>query len=197
MTASIDTASIDTAARKTDAWTWTLAALLVLLWGVVLIVLLTPEVPNGHGFEHAQFPTMDQGGGGEFRHGGLLAIGWMLGTVLIATFVSLLACGTVPVRTGTRWRLGAFCVGGLLYEGVFGMLCLSYRNSLAQSNATFFGPFPEPLAWLLFGIWLVPGVFVVLYVLFFYRWIWPPENSSRFAELVATGAKTVASHEPQ
>lgn len=140
---------------------------------------------------------MDQGGDGALRHGHLLLGGWMLGSVLIVTLVSLLACGTVRRRSATNWRAAAFLVGALSYEGVFGMLCYSYRDSLTQPHAAFIGPFPEPLAWLLFGIWLVPGILVLLYVVFFYYWIWPPDNALRFAELIARSSQTDDSHEPQ
>ncbi|MDA1052107.1 MAG: hypothetical protein O3C40_16730 [Planctomycetota bacterium] len=167
-----------------------MSVLLVLLWAAVLAVLLTPEVPNGHGYEHSRFPTMDQGGNGALRHGHLLLGGWMLGSVLIATFVSLLVCGTVRRRSATNWRAATFLVGGLLYEGVFGMLCYSYWDSLSQPHAAFIGSFPEPLSWLLFGIWFVPGFFIVVYVVFFNRWIWPPDNARQFAELIARSSRS-------
>ncbi|RZV60899.1 MAG: hypothetical protein EX341_19065 [Candidatus Scalindua sp. SCAELEC01] len=189
--------SADVVARKSDPWTCTLSVLLVLLWVAVSAVLLTPGVPNGHGFEHSRIPTMDQGGDGTLRHGPLLLGGWMLGSVLIATFVSLLACGTVRRRSRNKGQAAAFLAGGLLYESVFGMLCYSYQASLTESRAAFMGFFPEPLSWLLFGIWIVPGFFVALYVVFFYRWIWPPDHSKRFADLIASSAPTNDSTEPQ
>ena len=179
-----------------DAWTWTLAVLLLLLWAAVLAVLLTPEVSSGHGFEHSTFPTMDQGGDGARRHQPVLIRGWLLGCVVIATFVSLLACGALGGRSATNWRLTAFLVGGLCYEAAFGFMCSSYRDSISKAPAAFIGPFPEPLAWLLFGIWFVPTFFVVLYVLFFYDWIWPPDNARRFAELIARSSSDSDSHEP-
>ena len=112
----------------------------------------------------------------------------MLGSVMIATFVSLLACGTVRRRSKDKGLAAAFLVGGLLYESVFGMLCYSYQASLAEPRADFIGLFPDPLSWLLFGMWTVPGFFIVLYVVFFHRWIWPPDHSKRFADLIASSA---------
>ena len=175
---------------------WIAGILLVALWAVVLTILLTPEIPQGHGFEHTRFSEMDQGGDGTERHESLLIPGWIFGSVLIALFVSLLAWGTAdePSRTDTTEssrarksyaRVGAFVFGGLIYESVFGMLCLVYRDSLADPDVAFAGPFPAGVSWLLFGIWLIPGLFIVLYVVFFHRWILPPENSQRLAQLVA------------
>ena len=59
---------------------WAPAILLIALWGVVLVILLTPEVPNGHGFQHSTFGEMDQGGNGADRHESLFIAGWMFGS---------------------------------------------------------------------------------------------------------------------
>ena len=74
-------------------------------------------------------------------------------------------------------------VGGLLYEGVFTMLCWTYRNSLV-SAVTFSGPFPTAVSWLLFGIWLCPAFFVVIYIVFFHDIVAPKENLKQFDLLV-------------
>jgi len=171
------------------------AILLVALWVVVLIILLTPEIPNGHGFGHAKFMAMDQGGDGAQRHESFLLTGWIFGSVLIGLFVSLLVWGTVgqPLQAGASepavrrrpdGRVWAFLLSGLLYEGVFAGMCLAYRKSLADPEVAFQGPFPAGVSWLLFGLWLIPVCFVALYVVFFSRWIAPPENLEKFAELV-------------
>ena len=163
---------------------WIPAILLIALWGVVLAILLTPEVPNGHGFEHSDFVEMDQGGNGADRHESLLITGWMFGSLLIACFVSLLLWGTTKKE---HWLL--FLAGGLIYEGIFGMLCFSYWKSLTDSNVAFLGPFPASVSWLLFGIWPFPAFFIGLYVFFYDRWIFPIESEQKFKMLVEQRSK--------
>ncbi len=181
--------------READALLWVPAIVLIALWGVVLIILLTPETPDGQGFSHSTYKAMDQGGDGAGRHQALLVSGWIFGSLLIAFFVSLLAWGmlrqpfqaetTGTNRTGgTALPLWLFLIGGLFYEGVFGMMCLAYRNSLTSPDVAFLGPFPSGVSWLLFGIWLFPAYFIVLYVIFFNRYVVPPQNMQRFEELV-------------
>ena len=162
---------------------WIPAALLIALWVVVLVILLTPEIPDGQGFAHSRFQAMDQGGDGAARHESLLVTGWIFGCVSIAIFVSLLAWAAAgrAFRADQRWA--AFILGGLIYEGVFGMLCLAYRNSLTNPEAAFLGPFPAGVSWLLFGIWLSPVFFISLYVVFFHRWIMPPQSVKELAAL--------------
>ncbi len=175
---------------------WFPAILLAITWVLVIIILLTPETSNGHGLPHADYKVMDQGGDGAARHASLLLAGWLLGSVLIAIFVSLLAWGTVgppdarktaepsnPQKPDRRWLV--FLIGGLLYEAAFGMMCLAYRDSLTSADVAFVGPFPAGVTWLLFGIWFVPTFFVVVYVVSYDRWIYPPANARRFARLVS------------
>ena len=49
-----------------------------------------------------------------------------VGTIL---FVSLLLWGTKRLE---NWPL--FLIGGLIYEGIFGMMCLSYWKSLTAPS---------------------------------------------------------------
>ena len=183
------------AEREPDALLWVPAIVLIALWGVVLIILLTPETPDGQGFSHSTYKAMDQGGDGSGRHQALLVSGWIFGSLLIAFFVSLLAWGmlrqpfqaetTGTNRTGrTALPLWLFLIGGLFYEGVFGMMCLAYRNSLTSPDVVFLGPFPSGVSWLLFGIGLFPAYFIVLYVIFFNHYVVPPQTMQRFEELV-------------
>ncbi len=183
------------AAKEPNALLWVAAIVLAALWGVVLIILLTPEIPDGHGFSHSTYKAMDQGGDGAGRHQALLVSGWIFGSLQIAFFVSLLAWGMLrqPFQAettdanrneGTKLHLLLFLIGGLFYEGVFGMMCLAYRNSLTSPDVAFLGPFPSAVSWLLFGVWLFPAYFIVLYVVFFNRYIVPPQNMQRFEELV-------------
>ena len=182
--------------KRSDALLRIPVAILVALWVVVLVILLTPETPNGHGLPHSTYKEMDQGGDGVERHKALLLSGWVFGSLLIAFFVSLLAWGmfrqpfkaeTTGVNriTGSTLHLWMFLIGGLLYEGVFGMMCLTYRDSLTRpGDVDFIGPFPSSVSWLLFGIWLFPAYFIVLYVILFDRYIVPPQKIQQFEELV-------------
>jgi hypothetical protein len=181
---------------KSDPWAMAFLVLLVVLWLLVLYALSTPEAPNGHGIKHATIHAMDQGGDGNQRHESVIVTGWLLGSAMIVLFTGLISWGTVRrpsqvvsadgnQRSRSVGRLTWFFIGGMLLEGVFGMLCYSYWTSLADPRANFSGPFPPAVSWMLFGVWLLPGVFIVLYVAFFDRWILPPENAQRFARLVA------------
>ena len=155
-----------------------IAAILMALWAVVLWILLTPDATADLELEHARFKVMDTGGDGARRHQGVFLAGWLLGSLLIAGFVGLLLWGA-----GSRsWPW--FLAGGLLYEGIFTAMCYAYWRSLSAAEVAFIGPFPAGVSWLLFGIWLIPAWFIVVYVVCYRRWIFPPASAERFARLV-------------
>ena len=52
------------------------------------------------------------------------------------------------------------------------------------------GSFPLPTAIMLYGLWAMPLVFVVLYVVKFDRWIVTEEDMTRFREIVESRRRT-------
>ena len=175
---------------------WLPVFLLIALWTTLLIVLFTPEVPDGHGRPHPRIQQVNQGGVDTGRHDQVLITGWSFGALLIAVFVSLIAW---PVYLGTaaskqtqktqatgskRWWI-AYLIGLVLYEIVFAAVCLGYHASLADPhNPDFIGPFPAGTAWMLFGLWPLPTFFIVLYVIYFDRWIFTSNDQEQLAKLV-------------
>lgn len=160
---------------------WLPGVLLAAMWAAVLWIASTPELAGGHGSAHVRYSQMDQGGHGMERHGAVFAAAWLLGALMIAMFISLLAWQTKARRGPLPW----FLVGGLLFEAIFSMMCWTYWRSLADPLATpFWGSFPVPVAWLVYGIWLFPGFFITLYVMRFDEWILPSDSTRRFEELL-------------
>ena len=168
--------------------------LLSAMWIAVLLIFFTPTGPHSHGYPHDHIKAMDQGGAGAERHTQLLLPGWFLGATIIAIFVSLLTWATVrslindgsgKTLTSLGSLVGAFLVGGILFETVFTLMFLAYRDSLeVPKNPVFIGSFPAATWWLLFGVWMLPAYFILLYVVFFNSWFLPPETMTRFRKLL-------------
>lgn len=160
---------------------------LLLMWTAVIAVFSVPEKGDVGGTTHARISTMDQGGDGKLRHEGLLVSGWFLGAATIAIFVGMVMFGCRRTssfsRTGNSTVL-VLLLGGALLEITFAMMCIAYWKSFATVEPEFIGPFPAGLSWMLFGIWTVPAFFIVVYVAYFRRWIYPPEAETRFQELL-------------
>ncbi len=164
-----------------------LFALLLALCAVVLFAATLDEVPSQRGMVHPDYETMQQGGAPEARHGSVLWLGWTYGALAIAFFVGLIdlslaqggAAGPTSARR-TIWVVGA------ALELVFLALILSYRSFMLDPLQDTFLFFPKPTAWMMYGIWGLPMVFVLLYIFKFETWILTPEQEAAFAKLEAS-----------
>ena len=87
---------------------------------------------------------------------------------------------TLPARL--RYWLGAGFAGYLL---VYTGMVVSYWQYIeGQTETSYFLGLPAPTAWMLFGVWLFPFFFMVLYIRNFDRWVITPEEMDRFRRLV-------------
>ena len=171
--------------------------LLFAAWLVVFVVFMTPQSPAGYAIPHARIPEMDQGGPGLERHREVFVSGWVFGSIQIAGFVSLLAWVILPAdgkssagQPRFSLREGAFFLGWVVFESVFSMMCWTYYRSVTEAEPlAFLGSFPMATGLLIYGMWLTPGIFIVLYVVFFDRWIISPKKLESFHQLVATARR--------
>lgn len=145
--------------------------------------IVETETAIGHGIVHPQFKTMQAGASGEARHARLLWAGWAFGMCQILLFVSALALGMRkesglgPVRI---WMV----LGGVGFGIVFTLLTFSYRAYMVGEETGIFFGFPVPTAWMVYGVWLFPVFFVVLYMAVFDSWHLSKEDRARFRRLM-------------
>ncbi len=153
---------------------------------LVAISLVVPERPLGHGFTHPEIASMERGGEGYSRAEDVLELGWAFGLAQVLFFTGLLALGARN-RRGLRGLGPGLLVGGLVYTLTWTALVLTYRTYALSSVHVLFLGFPAPTAIMLFGLYAVPGIFLVLYVVGFERWIASPSDlealERRLAEL--------------
>ena len=168
------------------------AVLLVSFWIVLLVILLTPAPPDSTGFAHprhaamtdgATAPAMNQGGEGRQRHGRILWAGWLLAALMAVMLTGILLFGVQSTGL-SKGKALAFALGGIAYQVVFAMLFLAYRNSLT-GPVVFIGSFPAATWWVLFGVYLLPYYFILLYVALFDRWVVTPDSLRKFDELLS------------
>ena len=155
-----------------------------------LLEVISPEtgtasqIPLGHGFTHPEFATMQRGGNGAARYERILWFGCAFGLLQILFFVCLLAFG--GQRQG---RLGPLkvplMIGGIAYAATFISMVYAYQGYVHEQNHAMFLSLPVPTAWMVYGIWLVPLVFMFLYMFKFDSWILRQADIARFEEILA------------
>jgi len=160
----------------------------------LLFSLTTLEEPNNaSGEPHHQFQTMRQGGDGLARSEPLLGRIWLLGVLQVAMYASFM---TLAVNRRHRDRRFALCLAGgcVAMVGVWSVLLLAYQASWSQSVPNLVFGFPTASAWMLYGVWTVPVVFVAMYRFGFRRWIYTPEDQRRFEALLIDHGATDGQH---
>lgn len=146
---------------------------------LLAVVLLTPEVEQGHGYAHPTFAqSMQHGGSGLERHARLRWLGLVFGLLQIVFFV---ACLVLGLRRSGR-NVWPYCIGGLCYAAVFCLMVVADAFYVRDSDPSLVFGFPMPTFLMLFGLGGVPFVFVIFYVLNFDRWILSSDDLERFQE---------------
>jgi len=169
------------------------------LWAATIAIFLDPGRANFEQTPHPKYGNtagesyqMAQGGDGASRHRGIKKASLLLGTLTAAGLTFLIiwsaasgAKTTLSNRKARRLFFGLMLFGLVIYESAFGLIFMTYKTSLGNpADQPFFGPFPTPTSWIFCGVWLAPVFFVVLYVVFFHRWIFPPESVERFTQIL-------------
>lgn len=141
-------------------------------------------VSRGHGFAHPDFANMQSGGPGQERHEDLLLLGWVFGVLQILFFITCLALGGQKKGSlGPLFKPLVF--GGAGFIAIFTALILSYNAYMREDVHSLVLFQVKPTAWMLYGIWGFPVVFIVAYVLTFDKWFMTDDDLEAFRELVA------------
>ena len=177
-----------------------LFALLLGMCGVIVAAFMIDEVPYteavpeaggeavktylGHGFTHPKFETMQVGGDGAERHAKVLWLGWGFGILQIAFFLTCLAFGSRK-----HGRAGPFlkpiAIAGVIYAAIFTMMFVAYRGYANEDSHALFLALPIPTAWMIYGVWIFPLFYLLLYMYHFDTWTFTEEDQAEFDRIVA------------
>jgi len=166
---------------------YALLATSLALLGLVILALVVPGSPELAARPHPTIESMLSSGAGAPGGPRTLWAGFVTGLLVILMIGLLLLVGVAPDATGLkRWIVGCTAAYGL----VFGALMLSYLQYLEGGPLRIFGGLPAPSAWMMYGVWLFPWVFIIGYVVTFHTSYFPPESQERFRELLRSGDQT-------
>ena len=167
---------------------------LVLLCLVMAWSWTRPQAEAAAGVAHPTVSNMLVGGDGMERFAPVAVQSLIFGCLSITFFVGLLALG-LRQKGRVRGNKLAFFVGLAFYLGMFFMVWQSYQTFAAGQSevANRIGPlflgFPIPTAWMLFGLYGAPIVFLLLYCLNFDSWVFTEDDEKEFRQLVETTTK--------
>ena len=161
--------------------------ILLLLMSITVAGLwFVEDVPNGQGFDHADYPenTIQQAPNGLYRHRQVLPVAVGYGVLVCLFTVVGMAIG---LNEHTKEGVGAkvFWIAAVVYALLFLAVPAFYWTGLKTAPSYLFG-FPRDTGWMLFVLWPSPLLLIVIYMLKFDQWILRPDDEARFHDLVAS-----------
>ena len=132
---------------------------------------------------HPNFDSMLSSGSAAPGGPPMIVAGWATGLLIIVMIGICLLIGVAPTAKWLRrWIVG----GTVAYALVFCALMLSYLEFLEGGPLEIFGGLPAPTAWMMYGVWLFPWVYIIALVVTFDHSYFPPESEARLRELLNT-----------
>ncbi|MCH2115350.1 MAG: hypothetical protein MK171_10635 [Pirellulales bacterium] len=160
-----------------------LFGLLICMAIVLVSFFLISDAPEDQGFEHPNYPknTMQQAPDGSERGGWVTISASCFGVLTCLFVVGGLSLGLSPRQVGfAPWIL---TIAAVIFASLF-MLVVFLYVGVDNSAARLWG-MPLSTAMMLLVLTPSPLVLVLLYMVAFPRWILPPEEKTRFDNLVA------------
>jgi hypothetical protein len=68
-------------------------------------------------------------------------------------------------------------------------MVFAYWDYQETNSTSYFGGFPIPTAWMLYGMWFVPAIITSAYIFKFDDWVLTKEEEKQFHEIVAARRK--------
>ena len=179
---------------------WVIFALLLAMCASIAAAFIIGETPYvdsepdesgvvtrtyaGHGIGHPEFKTMLAGGPGPERHSNIFWAGLAFAVTQAAFFIALLLFGIRKKGHPGPARIPVL-VAGAAFVAIFVLLFFSYRRYMDDPSPDLFLTLPAPTAWMIYGVWLFPIVFVFIYRRYFDSWFLTDEDMARFNAMIA------------
>ena len=168
-----------------DYYPYLFSLSLVLL--VILALALVPGVPEATGQVHPEFKTMLKSSNSQASSPAVRYLGFAFGLGIIGIFVASLFWGSKRAKDGGFKKSDLLIGLGIYLFTYCGLVFSSWQYDHVE--APLFGGLPIPTAWMLYGIWFVPVVFIYLYVRGFEKHVISPEEEEAFQEIMRNRAQ--------
>jgi len=158
--------------------------LLVLAFPLLIIagLAIVEPVPQASGVVHPEFKTMLHSANSQASSSQVKYLGFAFGISIIAVFGLCLYWGSKRTQQA-GFRKRDLWVGMILYLLTFSALVFSSWK-YDHIEAPLWGELPIPTAWMLYGIWFVPVVFIILYVSGFRKHVLSEEDEAAFQKII-------------
>ena len=173
-------------AMRTDLSKGVIYALLFCLSGLLALLaigIVFSAPPELVATPHPAYPSMLVSGSAAPGGSWTLRAGYLSGVLVLGVLIAFVFIG-VPPKSKLGWRLMA--ASSALYMATFIALLVTDATYATDGfTGTIFG-FPPPTAWMIHGMWHMPWLMVLVYVVFWDSVSYTPEAEARFDALMET-----------
>ncbi|MEL6194669.1 MAG: hypothetical protein AAFR66_21595 [Bacteroidota bacterium] len=167
---------------KPANWFFLLLSLMLIL--TALLFGLIPGELSGQG-THSEFSSMRSSGW--ILTSSLLtnSMAYLLGLIILAVFTVAAFLGIKKASDKTNKQIAPYWLGGfLIYSLMYGITLYSHEAYIHSESPTYFGGFPAPTSWMLYGLGVIPIAFTLLYMVKFNQWVISPEEIERAKSII-------------
>ena len=161
-----------------------LLATLAALWGVLLYTVFSPDEHYPGAATHPEQSEMHVAGAAAAFDAEMIVPGAIAGVLVIAVYLLCLLLGAGKNGASLTF-VGVVAASSCLVVGSFLAMTFSFDDYVGDPSPQLVGGFPIPTAWMVFGVWMSPVVFLAVYVAGFRRWVMTEDDRKRLEALIA------------
>lgn len=163
---------------------WLFVLLCMTVAVIALLFGLLPSEVSGQG-THPVFATMRNSGWVLTGFPIIQVLAYLLGLMILGIFVMAAYIGIQKSSDNTNKQMIPYWTGGfILYSLMYGITLYSHEAYMHSESPTYFGGFPAPTSWMLYGLGVIPIVFTLLYMVKFNQWVISPEEIERAKSII-------------
>ncbi len=164
-----------------------LALLLVITLFLGISVFKTIP-PAASGSAHPEISGMRIGGDGTARINGLETASFILFAATFLLFTTLVISGVSKRNRTVRFWIWMLIITGVILF-VWYQVFDSYSNYLSNGALRYILGFPEPTAWMIYGLWGGGALLAVVYVVEFRKIIYTKEDEETLKDIMEEYSK--------
>lgn len=160
--------------------------LLAVLIGLLLVILalwILPEVSVATGQLHPTYSTMLKSGNTITGQDSIKWLAYLFGMLILIVFVVSIFIGAKRQRDTGNLRYWLLA-GGLAYLLTYHFSVMAYWKYAGADGTNYLLGLPTPTAWVIYGLWSVPILMTLTYVLGFDQWVLAKEDMENFEQLI-------------
>ncbi len=166
-----------------------LLAGLIALLVITLIAYFWNPVEYAYGFPHPDHPGMLISKANIDQQTNTRWLGYLFGLGIITVMFSFIFIGSR--KKGRPTVLGKYIYLGLAaFLFVFSGMVFSHWKYAANEGGTFFASMPVPTAWMVFGVWFVPIIITIAFVVKFDECVISEEEIKEFEAYLISAERT-------